>query len=115
MLASRRQHAALAIRPRLRRRDDKINERLIPMFDPSGRLCVRCDNPEAEDQENARAWQELDLRSGVKTINEVRRERGFPPVEWGDRPWLPLQWAQDDFDRRQFTVFATETGRNREQ
>lgn len=113
MLASRRQHAALAIRPRLRRRDDKINERLIPMFDGSGRLFVRSDDPEAEDQENARAWQELDLRSRVKTINEVRRERGLPPVEWGERPWLPLQWAQDDFDRRQFTVFASETGRNR--
>ena len=74
---------------------------------------MRSDNPEAEDQENARAWQDLDLKSLVKRINEARRERGLPPVEWGERPWLPLGWAQDDSDRRQFTVFAAETGRNR--
>ena len=27
-----------------------------------------------------------DLRWGVRTINEVRAERGLPPVEWGERP-----------------------------
>lgn len=68
MLASRRQHAALAICPRSRHRDDKINERLIPKFD-------RSDDPEAEEQD-------LDLHSGVKTINLARRERGSPPAEW---------------------------------
>lgn len=113
MLASRRQHAALAIRPRLRRRDDKLNERLVPLFDPSGRLYLRSDDPEAEDQENARAWQDLDVRTGVRTINEVRADRGLPPVAWGERPWLPLSWAPDDFDRRQQTVFAPGSGRNR--
>src|SRR5205823_10208274 len=42
--AADRQHAK-AIWPRLQRRDQKINEQLIPLFDPSGRLFVARDDP----------------------------------------------------------------------
>jgi hypothetical protein len=37
---------------------------------------------------------------------------GLPPVEWGDKPWLPLQWAPSDFKHRE--DYAMHTGRNRE-
>lgn len=30
--------------------------------------------------------QESDLKHGVRTINEVRADRGLQPVEWGDKP-----------------------------
>jgi hypothetical protein len=30
--------------------------------------------------------RELDLKCGVRTINEIRGERGLPPVRWGDEP-----------------------------
>jgi len=90
--ASAYQHMTLAIRPRLRRRDEKLNEQLIPLYDPTGRLFVASEDPVPESQEQALQQQEMDLKTGVKTINEVRQERGLPPVEWGRVPWLPLNW-----------------------
>ena len=46
------------------------------------------------------AQETLDLKYGIVTINELRGERGLPPVEWGDRPWLPLLWAPTDLPER---------------
>jgi HK97 family phage portal protein len=91
--AAEHQHLSKAIRPRLRRRDQKLNERLIPYYDPEGRLFLATDDPTPDNQEHALKQQEADLRWGVKTINDVRQERGLPPVEWGREPWLPRQWA----------------------
>ena len=36
--AAEHQHMSKAMTPRLKRRDEKLNEQLIPLFDPSGRL-----------------------------------------------------------------------------
>ncbi|HEY8504506.1 MAG TPA: phage portal protein [Gemmataceae bacterium] len=110
--ASRQQHAALAIRPRLRRRDEKLNEQLVPLFDPSGRLFFRSDDPVSEGQDFALKQEEQDLRLGVRTINEVRAERGLDAAEWGRVPWLPLAWARTDFFRRE--DYSPGTGRNRD-
>ena len=90
--AAHHQHAALAIGPRLRRRDEKINEQLLPLYDPSGRLFVASDDPVPESQDQLLRQQEQDLRLGTKSINEVRAERGLPPVAWGNQPWLPSHW-----------------------
>ncbi|MCS6851554.1 MAG: phage portal protein [Gemmataceae bacterium] len=87
--AAEAQHARKAIRPRLRRRDDKLNEQLLPLFDPSGRLFLASDDPVPDDRQAALAEQECDLRWGVRTINEVRQERGLPPVPWGEAPGPP--------------------------
>src|SRR5439155_2307339 len=38
MQAADHLHKALAIRPRLVRRDEKLNEQLLPLYDPTGRL-----------------------------------------------------------------------------
>lgn len=85
--AAEQQHRSKAIRPRLSRRDQKLNERLIPFYDPDGRLFLASDDPIPDDQEQALRQQEADLRWGVRTVNEVRQERGLPPVAWGDEPW----------------------------
>ena len=98
--AAEHQHMSKAITPRLRRRDEKINEQLIPLFDPSGRLFVASDDPVPVNHELDMKERELNLKYGVVTINEVRQERGLPPVDWGDRPWLPLHWAPTSFERR---------------
>lgn len=97
--ASAHQHMTLAIRPRLQRRDEKLNEQLIPLYDPSGRLFVASEDPVPESQETVLKQQEIDLKMGVKSINEVRAERGLPPVPWGVVPWLPLNWKPTDNHR----------------
>jgi HK97 family phage portal protein len=100
LLASQMQHMQLAIDPRLQRRDEKINEQLIPLFDPSGRLFVASEDPTPVDADQQIAQKELDLKYGIVTVNEVRSERGLEPVPWGDVPWLPMQWARTDYTGR---------------
>lgn len=91
--AAEHQHMSKTIRPRLQRRDQKLNERLIPFYDPESRLFFASDDPTPVNQEQLLQQQEADLRWGVKTINDVRQERGLPAVGWGNEPWLPLRWA----------------------
>ena len=79
-------HKTLAILPRLRRRDEKLNEQLVPLFDPTGRLFFASPDPTPANQQFLLAQEQADLRHGVRTINEVRSARGLAPVAWGDRP-----------------------------
>jgi HK97 family phage portal protein len=110
--AADHQHASKAIRPRLRRRDEKLNEQLIPLYDPTGRLFLASDDPVGEDQDRDLKQQDSDLKHGVRTINEVRADRGLEPVEWGDKPWLPVNLAPTDFPHR--TDVAPHSGRARD-
>jgi phage portal protein BeeE len=108
--ASEELHAKMAIAPRLKRRDSKLNERLIPLFDPSGRLFFESDDPVGQNAEFTLKQESQDLEGGVRTINEIRAERGLSPVPWGDTPWLPLTHAPTDFARRE--DYAARSGRN---
>jgi HK97 family phage portal protein len=82
--AAEQQHLAQAVRPRLRRRDEKLNEQLVPRFDPAGRLFLAADEPAPGDRAQWLREREVFLRQGVMTVNEVRSEQGLPPVPWGD-------------------------------
>jgi hypothetical protein len=93
------QHLSKCIHPRLTRRDEKLNEVLVPQFDPSGRLFLASEDPTPVDQDLTIKQQENDLKYGVVSINEVRSERGLPPVPWGDVPWLPDRWLPTDEPR----------------
>jgi HK97 family phage portal protein len=86
MQAADHLHKTLAIWPRLRRRDEKLNEQLVPRFDPSGRLFFASPDPTPANQQFLLAQEQADLRHGVRTINEVRAGRGLTPVAWGDAP-----------------------------
>jgi HK97 family phage portal protein len=86
--ASQMQHSVQAIVPRLARRDEKINEQLIPLFDPSGRLFMATDDPKPKDPTSEWREQQQDMASGVRTINEVRAEKGLQPVDYGKVPWV---------------------------
>jgi HK97 family phage portal protein len=86
--ASEAQHASKAIRPRLIRRDEKLNEQLVPMFDPNGRLYFCSDNPAPAGEEDWRS-AEAAAKYGWMTINELRDLEGLPPVTWGDVPCQP--------------------------
>jgi HK97 family phage portal protein len=87
--AAQTQHLSLAITPRLSRRDEKLNQQLVPLFDPSGRLFLASEIQGATADEAT--WQRAmnDLKYGVVTVNEVRADRGLAPVPWGDTPWAP--------------------------
>jgi HK97 family phage portal protein len=108
--ASQSQHMSLAIGPRLQRRDEKLNAQLVPLYDPTGRLFLASEDPVPLSQDLLIQQQSADLKYGVVSINEVRSERGLPPVPWGDVPWLPLQWERTDFPR---PCEAPHLGRNR--
>jgi hypothetical protein len=97
--AAEHQHMAKAIDPRLKRRDEKLNEQLVPLFDPSGRLFLASEDPIPVNREMSAKEREIDLKYGIVTVNEVRGERGLPPVAWGDRPWLPGVQHVDDTER----------------
>jgi HK97 family phage portal protein len=86
MQASDHLHKTLAILPRLRRRDEKLNEQLIPLFDPSGRLFFHSPDPTPANQMYLLQQEQSDLKLGVRTVNEVRASRGLAPVAWGDKP-----------------------------
>jgi HK97 family phage portal protein len=116
LLASQSQHMTMAIGPRLERRDEKLNEQLIPLYDPTGRLFLASEDPVPVDANLTVTQQQLDLKYGVVSINEVRGERGLPEVPWGDTPWLPLLWAPTDLpERSQYAPAASkpDVGRRR--
>jgi HK97 family phage portal protein len=92
--AADRQHLGLTIRPRLRRRDQRLTRTLARRADPTGRLFFASDDPTPVERDYALRRQELDMAQGVRTINEVRRERGLDAVAWGDKPWVPGNWKQ---------------------
>ena len=94
--AATSQHMQQAIGPRLERRDEKMNQCLVPLYDPSGRLFLASDDPVPVDQQASLAQQEMDLKYGVLSVNEVRGGRGLPAVSWGDVPWLPNRWLPAD-------------------
>jgi HK97 family phage portal protein len=94
--AAEHQHMAKAIDPRLKRRDEKLNEQLVPLFDPSGRLFLASEDPVPVNREMSVKEREVDMKYGIVTINEVRGERGLLPVPWGDTPWLPGVRHEDD-------------------
>ena len=94
--AAEHQHMSKAMTPRLMRRDEKLNEQLIPLYDPTGRLFLASEDPVPVNRELTTKEQDLNLRYGVVSINEVRGEQGLEPVPWGDAPWLPRLWAQTE-------------------
>jgi HK97 family phage portal protein len=89
MQAADHLHKTLAITPRLRRRDEKLNLQLVPLYDPSGRLFLASEDPTPANQESLLRQEQVHLKYGVRTINEVRAGHGLPPVPWGNVPWTP--------------------------
>jgi len=63
---------------------------------PTKRLFLASEDPIPGNQDASIKQDDLDLKYGVKSINEYRAERGMEPVEWGNVPWLPIHWAPSD-------------------
>lgn len=80
---------AFCITPRLRKLEQKMNERLIGMYDEPRLFCA-FDEVVQGDKEFDLKQQDSDLDHAVRTINEVRTARKLPPVPWGDVPMKEL-------------------------
>ncbi len=93
--------------PRLRRMEQKINEQLLPIYDPN--LYVKFDDPVPENREFALTKMSAYLDRGVVTINEVRESDGEEPVPWGDLPYS-MAGAGNPSEPPSQTPIATPTG-----
>lgn len=85
------QYAKFTIAPALARIEQKINERVMPLYDD--RLFVAFDNPVPEDREFQLKADESDLKNFVRSINQVRANRSLDPVPWGETPLVALNIA----------------------
>jgi HK97 family phage portal protein len=72
------------IEPRLRRIEETINEKLMPMFDEA--LFIAYDSTLPADEAFELDRMTKSLGSYVTTVNEEREKLGMKPVEWGDTP-----------------------------
>lgn len=74
-----------AILPELRLIEETLNAHLITEFDE--RLIAAFDNPVPEEKDAIIKEQVLLVDANIYTINEVRSQRGLPPVAWGEEPY----------------------------
>jgi len=79
-----RQYQRDTILPRLRRIEEKINERVMPLYDE--RLFVAFDNPIPEDRDLAIKERDTNLKNQYSSVNIEREMNGLPPVPWGNKP-----------------------------
>lgn len=79
------QYAKFSTLPRVRRLEQKLNEKLLPMYD--SRLFVAFDDPVPENKEFTLKEREMELRTGLTTVNEIRIEDGKEEVKWGSTPY----------------------------
>lgn len=83
--AALRQHAIFAIKPRLDSDAAVKNDRLIPLYDDSGRLFFEYENCVPEDKA-AFLQETVQLTMNqIIMVNEARKRHKFPPVTGGDK------------------------------
>ena len=79
-------HAKYGIAPRLRKIEEKVNEKLLPMFDDSGVLFCAFENPVPEDKASELAERTGYVGAGIMAINEARADMGLEPLANADVP-----------------------------
>lgn len=81
-----------AIYPLLKLLERRINDEIVSEFDPLDEVEFKFNPVDLDEWRFKMDIIERELRSGVKTINEVRKDQGLDPVPWGDKPmWLQRQ------------------------
>lgn len=83
-------HAKYGIEPRLRKIEEKLNERLLPMFDETGRLFCAFDDCVPEDSVALLAERTQYVNAGIMARNEARADMGLEAVEGGDDIFVPF-------------------------
>ncbi len=68
-----------------------LNRQLLPMFGQyADSLFVAYDDPITQDRQIQASIDASDISAGIRTRNEVRMERGLPPVDGGDELMIPM-------------------------
>ncbi len=78
------QYTQDTIEPRLRRIEETINEKLMPMYDEN--LFVAYDSVVPDDKQFELTERTANLGSYVTTVNEEREKMGLDKVAWGEIP-----------------------------
>ena len=67
-----------------------LNRQLLPMFGQySDSLFLAYDDPVQQDRSMQSTIDASDVSAGIRTRNEIRSDRGLPPVEGGDELLVP--------------------------
>ena len=78
------------IAPRLELLREILQYDLIEVFWPGQGLEIDYENPIPEDKDFELKEKQIYLKNYVLTVNEVREELGYEPVDWGDAPLVPM-------------------------
>jgi len=83
------------IKPKLIRKQEKINEKIMPMYKQNGstKIFVQYVDPVPADRITDTTERTARLVNGVTTINEEREKLGLEDVEWGNVPLMPIAIA----------------------
>jgi len=76
------QHAKIGVLPRSERFADKVNEKVLPLFDE--KLFCAFDDPVPQNRELILKEQIGRVKGNIMLINEARAEQGLEPIEGGD-------------------------------
>lgn len=79
------QHALLKVKPTLMLHESVLNDRIIPMYDDSGRLLLCYDECVPEDKEAKMMETVQFVSNGIWTPNEGRDRYGYPARPDGDK------------------------------
>jgi len=75
------------ITPRLFWRDAYLTQ-LVQIYDP--RLIVKSENIVPRDKEFGLKERDMNMKHGIWTINDIKKQTGEDEVPYGDRPFLPF-------------------------
>ncbi|NOR84822.1 phage portal protein [archaeon] len=94
-----------AINPMLRILENKYNQNIVSEFGYVGKVKTKngsiLTKPkyklvfkrfDTDEERQKYELYELQTKTGIRTINEVRKDEGLEDVEWGDKP--PREWQQ---------------------
>lgn len=76
-----RLYAKNTILPSITRIAEKLNEKLVPLYDPSGRLFLQYDNPVPSDRKLELEENTQYVGAGIMTVNEARLRMGLASLD----------------------------------
>lgn len=79
-----------AVRPRLIKIEQKLNEKLLPRYD--ARLFVKFDNPVPEDVQFKLDERIKNVQTGIVSINEARDDMHMNPIKGLEKPIIPVNY-----------------------